>query len=431
MPRLNAKCRDMVVQALSDGLPNVMVQSNRFIQYHTFSIWVSAAERSLPGSGKIRDEFRKFISEEPLSNFCYDYIDDFLGDSVTYDGKQPDRPLSELIEDGEAFLSRMMDGFEGLPWNYSIGFPLSQSVSDMLNTYIGPIRVSDAIRIEVSDEQLLQTFPPTPVSPSRPAISETKNALAALFREDVGTFWKSNTAYVLVRETGYIDSVGSTEPFYRAHRYLKSLLGLLIAHNVIATGTGLISRRGTESAIVHREGDGEWLFDRYLFLDGSRQVGLSNLVENTVIRSIVDPGKRREFVSHCFADVSVAFSTSPQAQRLRTSAQWLYDSFVNRDNLLSFLQAMVSAEILLGEESPSGEASIGELIRNRCAFLIADSSTERDKIRNDMREIYRIRSKIVHAGKDRLSASEFDLLDKLRWYVRRVIFREIELLAKG
>ena len=82
------------------------------------------------------------------------------------------------------------------------------------------------------------------------------------------------------------------------------------------------------------------------------------------------------------------------------------------------------------ESQRAGKVGIGELLRNRCAYLIGSSHQERSNILDDLKKIYHVRSYIVHRGKAKLDTHEQFLLFKLRGMCDRVIRREIELLRR-
>jgi hypothetical protein len=100
------------------------------------------------------------------------------------------------------------------------------------------------------------------------------------------------------------------------------------------------------------------------------------------------------------------------------------------DEMLSFVQAAVVLEILLGDKATSDVIGLGELLRNRCAYLISRSPLERERILSDFARIYDVRSKIVHEGKKRLNLDEWKLFSRLRWICQRVIREEARLLAR-
>jgi hypothetical protein len=120
-----------------------------------------------------------------------------------------------------------------------------------------------------------------------------------------------------------------------------------------------------------------------------------------------------------------------EAEKLRLAGKWLFDSYCGNNELLSFIQTTVSLEILLGEKSVSDLMGLGELLRNRCAYLIGNTHSQREEILDDFKKIYDIRSKIVHRGKSQLSRHERGLFHKLQWMTNRVIQEEIELIGKN
>lgn len=72
----------------------------------------------------------------------------------------------------------------------------------------------------------------------------------------------------------------------------------------------------------------------------------------------------------------------------------------------------------------------GNTQRNRCAYLIGRTQSHRDELLADFTEIYKVRSKIVHRGKAKLSRRELRLLFKLQWICGSVIREEVRLLLK-
>jgi hypothetical protein len=89
---------------------------------------------------------------------------------------------------------------------------------------------------------------------------------------------------------------------------------------------------------------------------------------------------------------------------------------------------MVVLEVLLGDKATSDVIGLGQLLRNRCAYLIGKSHEERHTLLRDFDEIYAVRSQIVHRGKAKLNFKERLLNSKLRDICNRVIQREVDLL---
>jgi hypothetical protein len=149
---------------------------------------------------------------------------------------------------------------------------------------------------------------------------------------------------------------------------------------------------------------------------------------HTLDGKLVTEESKAVWATHCLADIAAAFSAGKKADSILLAGQWLFDSHAGHDELLSFIQAMVVLEILLGDKKISDEIGIGELMRNRCAYLIGTSHADRVGLLDTFNQIYRVRSQIVHSGKHRLTVEERSLFFRLRWMCRRVISREMELL---
>lgn len=113
--------------------------------------------------------------------------------------------------------------------------------------------------------------------------------------------------------------------------------------------------------------------------------------------------------------LKAVFSFPDANRQIISAGKWLLNSYGGSDALLSFVQATVVLEILLGEQNSTGEKlGLTELLRNRCAYLVAKNRSEREEIKNKFDEIYNVRSKIVHTGKSRLKGREWYLLSELR-----------------
>jgi len=119
----------------------------------------------------------------------------------------------------------------------------------------------------------------------------------------------------------------------------------------------------------------------------------------------------------------------PRAERLRRAARWHFDGHGADNVLMGYLQAMICLEILLGEPDPNKrDLSVGAMLRNRCAYLIGSDLEERDEILAKLKDIYDVRSEIVHNGLGTLSSHQRNLLATLRWYCSRVMAAEARRL---
>lgn len=103
-----------------------------------------------------------------------------------------------------------------------------------------------------------------------------------------------------------------------------------------------------------------------------------------------------------------------------SAALWLFDSRVESNETVAFLNACIGLEAILGDDNKD---SITERLADRCAYLLARTSVTRAKMRDDVRGLYNLRSKIVHGRRRRLS-SRGDL-DSAKGLLQKVIQAEI------
>lgn len=74
------------------------------------------------------------------------------------------------------------------------------------------------------------------------------------------------------------------------------------------------------------------------------------------------------------------FKIMKSVKKLRNACCWLFDSYCGENELLSFVQATITLEILLGDKSESDKVGLGSLLKNRCAYLLGKTSKERNII---------------------------------------------------
>jgi hypothetical protein len=118
---------------------------------------------------------------------------------------------------------------------------------------------------------------------------------------------------------------------------------------------------------------------------------------------------------------------SSDRRRLMQASRWLFDSRSNSDTVMGFMQLAICAEVLLGTSTEN--EGLTKTLADRCAYLIASSSKERDELISEFREIYKLRSKIVHNGEASFKKKEHQHLSRLRIICNRILQRESELLA--
>ena len=117
-----------------------------------------------------------------------------------------------------------------------------------------------------------------------------------------------------------------------------------------------------------------------------------------------------------------------KTKRLLTATSWYHDASASTNHTLSFIQLCIALEALLGKED-SGDLT--RTLKDRCSYLIGTTLEEREEISENISQIYRVRSKLVHGLSPRLSHKEEALLDTLKSLVKRAIHKEFLIMSRS
>ncbi len=92
------------------------------------------------------------------------------------------------------------------------------------------------------------------------------------------------------------------------------------------------------------------------------------------------------------------FGSSRSLDRVRSAAVWYCKFLATTEEVEKVVFLMTALEALLGDARAPGEASLTATLSERLAFLIGASDSERAHIREQSRNAYYLRSKILHRG---------------------------------
>lgn len=82
------------------------------------------------------------------------------------------------------------------------------------------------------------------------------------------------------------------------------------------------------------------------------------------------------------------------AIRIKAAIEWWIDGSASENQTISFLQLCIGFEALMGEEG--GDNGMTERLADRYSYLLGKTISERKRLREQFRTIYRRRSEIVH-----------------------------------
>lgn len=406
--------RARLIEQLAAELENATVIANFAIS--TWSLRGISNIKSLPDKGELAEQLHRFIGEDPFLIFVTDELD------ACFRGPNPDHeaeptPLSgyDGYDDLNEVATRLVESFATLPWSYQLTVRLPKPISAVL-AHADEFVLSPRHRI-VSGRVLGEAFP---------LAARSQGGLASLLMgANAAPAWDEECAYLQVAMDGYFRG-RQTEPFFAARDDVLTFFGLGIALGLFDEfSSSLGDLDGKVSHFyVHRLNGETWVEQNTLEVDDQHRHGIATLALRGDV--LADPGLMREKLTR----VGSVFR-SELGKNIALSARWLFESHCGRDALLQYVQAAVAIEILLGDEEADPSVGLTTLMANRCAFLIAKTPAARTSLLKMFRDIYKVRSKIVHRGKSRLNKDEVRLFRNLHLILRMVIDNEQRLLERA
>ncbi|MFZ6644441.1 hypothetical protein ACO0LO_01885 [Undibacterium sp. TJN25] len=119
-------------------------------------------------------------------------------------------------------------------------------------------------------------------------------------------------------------------------------------------------------------------------------------------------------------------------QSLRSALEWAFDAEADDEIVPSLIKKCIALEAILGEhsEDPDARGRITDRFADRCAYLLGSTPSERAAIRRDMKEVYTLRSELVHGAKIHLTHKDHRIKESGDRYLSRVLSTEISMLEK-
>lgn len=418
---LDSRLIARLTDSLAEALATVTVRHRRFpSSLESFLI----PERALPQTGKLRALLEQRIGDQPFVSFSQESFLRKIEESQEYDADDTAVALATLpgFEDLRSLAEQLVADFESLPWEYSVSLALPQAFSEVFCEHVRKQSISPSITLVTPDDAFEHEF----------SLESKIEKLADLFGEN-NLKWEK-AAYLQLRATGFIGKYVHGPTYAEAMTLVRSFCGLGIALGLFKAGRQYRhwypDFQLRTKVLIHRYLNGQWKMQHAQELSGVHSRVLQNLELYDFDGKLATVAEKVAWMRNCLERISQVFSFGDRAAKVILATQWLFDSYGDDDELLSFVRTAVAMEILLGDKATSDLMSLGALLANRCAYLIADSQSQRDRILKEFRGIYEVRSSIVHQGKSRLDLRERLLFNKLRWMCQRVIQKEVDLLKK-
>lgn len=127
--------------------------------------------------------------------------------------------------------------------------------------------------------------------------------------------------------------------------------------------------------------------------------------------------------------IGTIFHENTDCRRLFTACVWFYRAKMNRRALDALLEATIAIEVMLGDRKAAEGVGLANLLGSRCAFLLGRSSSERENIMTKFRQVYELRSNIVHEGRHVLNVGDRPVVNSALAICASIIRRELRIRA--
>lgn len=421
---LHQGLKDRIKSQLVAQVPTIEVNNKKFLKRDSTGGFIIVND-ALPEHGPIVDVLKSIIGEWPLYDFLYGFLSKELNDQQTFDSDAPLLKLNEIDEysDVEAFSQRLLEEFNSLPWKYRFTIDFKSSLVPLFSD-IPVFNITDTMRLVKPNEVFVAEHP------FETADGRTSGGLLGLAM--LGSYmpreWKDDSLYLQIDTDGFIGKYVSTQTTESVVSKIKSFCGLSIALRLLKVEHTYHPATPKMHLVAHKWNSKKWFFEESEEINDDISRAMSDLVLNDLDGRLDTDAKKSTWVRGRLEDISTVFDNPDKSEKILLAAQWFFESYSGRNELLSFVQTMVTLEIMLGDKASSEAVGLGELLRNRCAYLIGKTHDQRKEILDDFKKIYDIRSKIVHRGKSKLTRQERSLFGTLQWICRRVIQEEVILL---
>ncbi len=389
------------------------------------------AGEPLPKHGSSIEKLESFIGERPFYDFLFGYLSKELQEQQDYDSAVPVCKLVELEQysNVSGTAHRLVELFDTLPWLYKFSIKFKSFLSAIFPESTNRFEISETMSLVKPDDKFFEEYPLQSGIGGRDRYLFGGIYLPFFDPKE----WDRESVYLQISTSGFVGKYVSTQTTEDVISTFKAFCGLSIAIRLLKVEYSYQIASPKMRFIIHRNIEGKWIIDETEELTENLSSTISDLVFHDLDGKLDNDPKKKLWMLTCLSKLKKVFRNKDQTEteKLILAGQWFFDSYLGRNELLSFVQTMVALEILLGDKAASDVMGLGELLRNRCAYLIGKNHTQHERILGDFKEIYDIRSKIIHRGKSRLTFRERELFNRLQWICRRVIQEEIELIAEN
>lgn len=377
------------------------------------------AEELLPQSGPKHEWLQRWVGDYSLYALVMGEFEDLIDGAARFDlslGEVSALSLFSPLSAAEV-ANLIIDRLNALPRRYRVLMPLPTSITSLFDDQIGnEFDITDGIGLTQQPDEIRGL-----VAKRLSKSGGGNGGLLGLIQEAVPL---PIYPAMVFEVSGYIPLNRHTATVDELHRRYQSFIGLCLALGIFELGN---ERPEDETIELMME------FQDITDPDGGR-VSFRKLLDGDqgiVHRLKISQNLDRDTIVARLTLVGRVLSESERHDKFMKAGRWFYQSMSGDDQIMSFLQATIVLETLLGEKSSGAEApSLTSLMANRCGYLLGGSAVEREHIIASFKEIYKVRSNIVHSGMNTLVHRQKIVKVSLNSLCRKVISKELAITMR-
>jgi hypothetical protein len=124
--------------------------------------------------------------------------------------------------------------------------------------------------------------------------------------------------------------------------------------------------------------------------------------------------------------LQICLSGDQPSQEIRAASEWRLDSLADPSKAMQLVKVCIGLESIFGDKQSAG--GLTKSLSDRCAYSLANNHSERKQISDQCKDLYQLRSVVVHGVTNRLGDDGDRLLKFGDEILRRAIFKEASLL---
>lgn len=241
---------------------------------------------------------------------------------------------------------------------------------------------------------------------------------------DSESFKTRSPAHIEIKIIGYITNNRDQQSMKEVNSKLKQFIQIAVAKGVFKKNLNLRPHPffyGSQSilkAIIYQEIGGRNVINQVPLTLGMSEYLSSLEMESVFLGS-------DNLINKMVSAVKLINcpSSTENSNALKSALEWSFDAAADDDETMRFIKTCIGLEAILGEASENG--GITERLADRCAYLLRKTVSQRKDTRTDIRNIYQLRSKLVHGVVTKLSQSDVKLADLGNEYLDSVIKFEL------